>query len=293
MTGYLLAFISSLFFSIYVVPRKLSKLKPIEFSQLMAIGYFTSTVILYLFKPVLGFHETLSPTLLLAVLGGAIWAASFVTFVKAIDILGLSRSNQWKNLQGPVAAIGGLIVLNEVQTTQPVFVLLAALAIFASAAMLTISANKEEARANLRGVYMAALAGLGFGTTAVIQKYVTTNVGVYSQQVVLSFSIMASIALYLLITRQKLPRIKPSDRQVQLGLIAGILYLGASFFQLQSYRFLPASIAFSVVQLNTVWTIGIGILVFKEISFKANRTRILLGLLLAVIGIVLLGLARK
>ncbi len=293
MLGFLLAFISSLFFSFYVVPRKLSKLKPLEFSLLMATGFFASSIILYLFQPLLHFHEHLSWVLLWSLLAGAIWAASFVTFVKAIDAIGLSRSNQWKNLQGTIAAILSLIVLSEYQSTRPVFVLLSVLAIFVSAVAFTISATKQEAKANLNGVYLAALSGVGFGTVAVIQKYVTTNVGVYSQQVVWSFAILASIFIYMIATKQKLPiaDIKRADTKLALG--AGVLYLGASFFQLLSYKHLPASIAFTIVQLNAVWTIAIGVFYFKEIEAKKYYKRLLLGLFFAVAGIALLALARR
>ncbi len=293
MIGFVLAFISSVFFSLYVVPRKLSKLKPLDFSLLMSIGFFTSSLLLYAFQPVLGFHETISPVLLWSLLAGAIWAASFVTFVKAIDAIGLSRSNQWKNLQGPIAAVLSLIFLAEWQTTKPFFVLLAGLAIFASALAFTISDSKEQAKANMKGVYLATLAGLGFGTVAVIQKYVTTNVGVYSQQVVWSFAIMLSIALYILITGKKLPKPSLGNRDSRLALAAGLLYLGASFFQLQSYKHLPASIAFTVIQLNTIWTVGIGIIYFKEISVAKHYKRLLVGLVFALGGILLLGFARS
>lgn len=293
MLGFLLAIVSSLFYSLYVVPRKLSKLKPLEFSFLMATGFFVSTVVLYLAKPVLKFNEHVSITLLWSVLAGMIWATAFVTFVKAIDKIGLSRSNQWKNLQGPVAAVLGLVILSEYKSTQPFFVLLAGLFVFISALCFTISSSKKEAKANLSGVYLAALAGLGFGTVAVIQKYVTTHTGVYTQQLVWSFSIAASIGVYTLATKQKLPRLQFSKPDVRLALGAGLLYLGASFFQLQSYKHLPASIAFTIIQLNTVWTIGIGVFYFKEIPVNKHYKRLLLGLLFAVAGIASLALARK
>lgn len=293
MLGYILAIISSLFYSFYVVPRKLSKLKPLDFSFLMASGFFVVSMVLYLAQPFLKFHEKASPVLLLSVLAGAIWAAAFVTFVKAIDSIGLSRSNQWKNLQGPVAAILSLLILSEWKTTKPVFVLLAGLAVFVSAVCFTISSSKEEAKTHRAGAYLAVLAGLGFGTVAVIQKYVTTHTGVYTQQLVWSFSIAASIGTYILATGKKLPRLQLSKPDIRLALGAGLLYMGASFFQLQSYQHLPASIAFTVIQLNTVWTIGIGIFYFKEISAKKHYQRLIFGVLFALAGIISLALARK
>ncbi|MDO8265535.1 MAG: GRP family sugar transporter [Candidatus Saccharibacteria bacterium] len=293
MFGYLLAIISSLFYSFYVVPRKLSKLKPLDFSFLMATGFFVGSTVLYLFKPVLKFHEHLSPVLLLTVLAGGIWALAFVTFVRAIDSIGLSRSNQWKNLQGPIASILSLIILSEWKTTDPAFVLLAGLAVFISAICFTISSSKEEAKKHRDGAYLAGLAGLGFGIVAVIQKYVTIHTGVYTQQVVWSFSIAIVLAIYIIASGKKLPRLEISKPDVRLALGAGLLYLGASFFQLQSFRHLPSSIAFIVIQLNTFWTIGIGIFFFKEISARKHYKRILLGTLFVILGIISFTLAKK
>ena len=291
--GYLLAIISSLFFSLYVVPRKLSNLSPVLFSFFMSVGFSLSAIILYSFQPALHFHETPSLVLLLSVVAGVIWATAFVAFITSIDLIGLSRSNQWKNLQGPVGVVLSLLILGEVATTNPIFALLAAAAIFLSALFFTTTSSSVEKHLNKKGVYLASLAALGFGSVAVIQKYVTTNVGTYSQLVVWSLSITTSLFVYLLLTK-KIRNIKTSSsKDIILGLIAGILYLGASLFQLLSYYFLAASISFTIVQLNTFWTITIGILVFKEINLKKYYKNVALGFLFTLIGIFFLVYARK
>lgn len=292
MLGYIFAVISSVFFSLYVVPRKLSKLSPVLFSFFMAIGFSISSILLYMCQPLLHFHEIWSIALLWSVVAGVIWAIGFVCFVTSIDLIGLSRSNQWKNLQGPVGVVGSLLVLSEISTTNPLFVLLAALTIFLSAICFTISTDSEK-RIVTKGIYFALVSALGFGTVAIIQKYVTSHVGVYSQQVVWSLSIATSLFVYLLITKKLINIAKSSRKDAALGLGAGLLYLGASFFQLLSFNFLAASISFTLVQLNGLWTILIGIFIFKEIHFRMHYKRISLGLFFALIGILFLVLARK
>ena len=74
---------------------------------------------------------------------------------------------------------------------------------------------------------------------------------------------------------------------------AGIIYLGASLFQLFSYNYIPASIGFTIIQMNTFWTITIGILVFKEIDLKKYYKNVLVGFLLTTLGILFLFFARK
>ena len=71
-----------------------------------------------------------------------------------------------------------------------------------------------------------------------------------------------------------------SRRDVALGIMAGLLYLGASFFMLESYRYIDASVGFTIIQLNALWTIGIGILVFKEISIRREMVKIMGGIFL-------------
>ncbi len=292
--GYLLAFISSIFFSLYVIPRKLSDQPVLLFSLLTGIGFFVSSTALYLVRLMIGLHEQPNAALLWSIPAGIVWAAAFVLLVKSIDAIGFARSNQWKNLQGPIGVLFCLIILGEYADANPVFALLAGLAVFASAAAFTISSSKTQAKLHLRGVYLAALSGLGFGVVTVINKYVTTEVGVYSQQVVWSLSIVISLLLYISLQKGLLAKLKIIDtRNVSLGLGAGLLFLGASFFMLQSYKHIPASIGFTIVQLNAVWTVVIGIFLFKEIDSRTYYKRIITGFLLALIGIALLALAIK
>jgi drug/metabolite transporter (DMT)-like permease len=183
-------------------------------------------------------------------------------------------------LQGPIGVLLTLVALGEWATTNPWLSLLAGFAVFASAVCFTIVTAKDDRRVHLRGVYLAAASGLGFGTVALINKYVTIEAGVYNQQVVWSFCIFLSLLVYAL-TRTPLAKVLRSAgrRDILLGLGAGLLYLGASFFMLQSFRFVEGAIAFTLIQLNAVWTILIGILVFKEVPVRRHVLRIILGFL--------------
>ena len=87
--------------------------------------------------------------------------------------------------------------------------------------------------------------------------------------------------------------LKSRRKDVVLGLGAGVFYLGASIFQLFSYKYIPAAIGFTIIQLNALWTITIGILVFKEIDLKKYGKQVGFGLLFTLIGVFLLVLARK
>ncbi len=293
MIGYLLAAVSSIFFSLYVVPRKFSRLSALHFSLLMSAAFCVGSVGLYALKPVIGFEESWSPALWWAALAGAIWATAFVTFVKSIDALGLARSNQWKNLQGPFGVLLALVVLGEWAITNPWLALLAGFAVFASALCFSVVTEKEDRKSHVHGIYLAAASGLGFGTVALINKYVTIEVGVYTQQVVWSFCIFLSLLVYAFLQRGFVKNIRAARRSdVLLGLLAGLIYLGASFFMLQSFLTVPAAIAFTVIQLSFVWTILIGLFVFKEVNPRKYAVRFIFGFLFAFAGLALLAFAR-
>ena len=45
--GYLFAVVSSLFFTAYVVPKKLSKQTPIKYSMFMGLGFFIVSLFMF------------------------------------------------------------------------------------------------------------------------------------------------------------------------------------------------------------------------------------------------------
>lgn len=262
----------------------------------MGIGFFTVSLIMYFGYKIIDktSSETLfNPILIFSGIGGVLWMLGGVLFLSAIDKIGLSRSNQWKNLQGPVGAILTLTFLSEMLSTNIMYIALAILAIFISAYLFTIK-NKEEKVIDKKGIIYAAISAIFFGVNALIQKNATNNGLVYAQQVYFSLFAFLSSAIYLIIKNKNLKEITNiKDKNNLLALLGGIIYYFASYFSVLAYKFIPASIAFTIVQLNAVWTIIVGILVFKEIDFKKNWIRILLGICFAIIGVVMLLFAQK
>jgi len=289
MIGYVLAGISSLFFSLYVVPRKLAKQKPTLFTFFMTIGFSLGSLFLFFVNT----KEKLNLYLLYSIPAGIIWVISFLFFVKSIDLIGLSRSNQWKNLQGPVGVLLSLIILSEYGKVNSFVTLVAGTSIFISAFFLSKTSSEKTKATNQKGIYFGLLSGLGFGVVTVFNKLVTNQVGVYSQQVVWSLSMFVSMLIFLSYTKEIKQLKTTSLRNNILGLFSGFIYLGASFFMLESYKFITASVGFSIIQLSSVWTILIGVLIFKEINVKKYYKEILFGLFFALLGVVLLTLSKR
>lgn len=294
--GYIFATISSLFFTAYVIPKKISKQTPIKYSMFMGLGFFIISIIMFWINKIFVYNpkETLlNSILLLSGFGGSLWFVGSVFFLTSIDKIGLSRSNQWKNLQGPIGAILTLIFLSEFLETRLIYIVLAIIFILISAMLFTIK-NSKEKTVDKKGIIYAILSALFFGINALIQKYATNNGLVYSQQVYFAGLVFISSIVYLLVTEKNIIVLKNINKKDNiLGIVGGCIYFFASFFSTLAYKYIPGSIAFTIVQLNAVWTVLVGILLFKEIDFKKHWSRIILGILLAIIGVIMLLFAQK
>jgi glucose uptake protein len=294
MIGIVFALLSSIFFGLYIIPRKLSKLSPVNFGILMALSYTLGSLFVYLgtvafYNPEPLFNEIL----LFSILAGVLWAIALIFFVNSIDLIGISRSNQWKNLQGPIGVLLALVILGEFTSVNPVLAMMAGLFIFLSAVTLNIR-KSQDVVTNNKGLISAVISGVLFGIVSLLNKIVTNGGGIFSQQVVWSSSILISLVSYkLLIIKQSLRDLFVLPfREKVIGTSSGILYFGASLFMLLAFKFLESSIAFNIIQLNFLIALTLGIFYFKEINFKKYYLRIILGLLFALFGIYLLSLSR-
>lgn len=294
--GIIYAILSSVFFGIYIVPKKLTKIHPTVYTVFMGLSFFIAALTSYFIKSrsAVGVETLFDTLMLFAILEGILWSLGSIFFLTAIDKIGITKSNQWKNLQGPIGVILSLIVLSEYQTTNPYITGIAGIAIFISALFFNIAKNKQEKSLNKHGIIWALLSGVFFGLVAVINKYLTNESGIYAQQVFWSLSIFTTALIIVLIRNQQLNQLlKPKRNDLLLGFAGGLLYFGASFFMLKAFDLIEASVAFTIIQLNALWAITIGILVFKEISLRRHWVRITLGLVFTIVSILLLTLAKK
>ena len=290
LLGYIFAFISSICFSIYIIPKKIAKENNWYYMFYMSIGF----VIVSLFSFFLiGDRESLFVwPALLTIVRGFLWVIATYLFLNSIDKIGISRSTQYKNLKGPIGVLLILICLQEFQVTNFVYVIISAILIFISAIIFTI--KKDNVKINYKGVVMALMSSVILGLTALIQKYVTNLGYVYMQQFWHSITVFVSVAIIVLIKDRGYKSLwNVTLRNKLLAATGGILYYFATFFNVNSYKYLPASIAFIVINLSTIWSVILGITLFKEIDFKKNWKRIILGFMVALLGITTLFLAKK
>ena len=290
MIGYLLAILSSLFFGIYIIPKKIVKLDTKYYLFYMSLGFVSISLIAYLISLLAGNNnETLfHPILILVCLRGISWFVASNLFLISIDKIGMSRSTQYKNLKGPFGVLLTLIFLSEFKVTNVSLVLIAALLTFLSALLFTIKKDDNK-KIDKCGIIYACIASLFLSVNALIQKYVTNCGFVYMQQLYQSITIMVVSYIYILLKDKNIKKLQDICLKNKiLSILGGVLYYFATYFNTLSYKTLPASIAFTIINMSGLWTILIGILIFKEINFKKNYKRIMLGIILLVISIVAL-----
>lgn len=288
--GFLFAIISSMFFGLYIIPKKLVKLDTKYYLFYMSLAFVSISIISYIITFFNGSNNEniFHPVLLLVIVRGVSWFVASNLFLISIDKIGLSRSTQYKNLKGPLGVLLTLIFLSEFKETNVFLVILAALLTFISALLFTIKKDKNT-KLDKAGIIYALVASLFLAINTLINKYVTTCGFVYSQQLYQSITIIIASVVYILIKDGNFNKLQSvALRNKMLAICGGLLYYFANFFNTIAFKYLPASIVFTIINMNGIWSILIGILIFKEVDFRKNYKRILMGIVLSIIAILAL-----
>jgi drug/metabolite transporter (DMT)-like permease len=288
--GYILALITSLFFSIAIVPRKFSKAPATTYTLFAGFCFTLLSVISYMVMGIRnGFGDLMNPIFLVSGLSGVVWSAGFVLFMKSIDAMGIARANQWKNFQGPMAAVIGLVFLGEHAQVGLIYVFGAVVAIFASAMLFTVN-DEKVALPWKKGIGFALSAAVCFSLVPPLQRHVLTNGGgILEQQLYFGVFVFVTMAIFVLCIEQSLMVLKEIRNIDNIwGIIAGALLFIRTLLEQNTYARVPVSIAFTIIQFNAVWTALIGVMYFKEIDFKRHWVRICGGIGLAIVGVVAL-----
>ena len=145
-----------------------------------------------------------------------------------------------------------------------------------------------------KGIFYALISALFYGVNALMRKYTSDANLIYEQQLYSAVFMLLTCLIYIICKDKSLKKLgRFATKDNFLALLAGIVYYFATYFFITAYKYIQGSIAYTIVQLNTIFTIFFGICVFKELEFKKNWLRISLGVLLAVVGLVVLMIAQK
>ena len=281
--SYIYAVIASVFYALYVVPRKFSKSSPEVYTYFVGLGFFIFAIAKYLVGGMGGFADM---RLVASVGMGVCWALGTVFFMVGIDRIGLARSRQWSRFSYPIGVIFAFIILHEHRDMNMFWFGAAFLAIMLAAVLLTLRTG-ESVNKLKSGVGFSMLSAVFFGIMPAIQK-VAAGADANAQQVVMAASTLVAILFVMLIGRHAFrPILQVWKKDNLWALVGGVGYTLASLFAILAYRNIPASIGSTIIQLVSVWAILIGVIIFKEINWRKYSLRILLGILMAVVAILL------
>jgi glucose uptake protein GlcU len=289
--GVLFSVVVSVLFAVYAVPRKFSRQNAMLYTMWTGVAYLLGSVAVCAVVWGLGLGKSenlLSSWHLLTALRGLIWVCGVASFNIAIDKIGLARFNQWKNFQGPIGTLFMLAFLDEVTGAKVLWLLLGMTAMFVSAVLFTIRSDDGNKQSNASGILFALFAAACFGLTAFINKIVTNQGFIYSQLLYHSLAVVVSAALIFIMQTRKPKEILRLSCENWLPAMSGAMYLVATLLSIFSYTMIAGGVAWSITQLNAVWTILIGIFVFKEVSFRQHWRRITTGFVFAIAAIVFL-----
>ncbi len=198
--GYTLAIVSSIFHTLYIIPRKLSSQKPKYYTLYMSIGFVLSSILICCIYEIKGYELDLTnPLLIYAAIAGVLSMVASISLVIAIDKIGMSRSNQWKNFQGPIGALLIFFIFGEASTTKIYFLFFAIIAIFLSAMLLTIKNETEGEAFDKKGIFYALISALFYGVNALMRKYTSDANLIYEQQLYSAVFMLLTCLIYIAI----------------------------------------------------------------------------------------------
>lgn len=288
--GYILSIMTSIFFSIYVLPKKIVKEKTMYYTIFLTLGFLITSTILYSFFMLSGIcKEMVSiPILFILILRGLFWFLSIYVYALAIEKIGIARAVLYQSLKTPFGVILTLFILGEFLTTNLFLIVLATILTFLSAILLTIK-KSPNSQINKMGIIYAVISAILLATTNLLQKWVTNQGIVYSQHIFTAISSVFFAGFYVFLKDKNFKQVLSMSKKSKLfSTLGGCAFYFASFFQALAYQYLPGSIVTIIVQLSAVWSVLIGIVIFKEIDFKKHWKRISLGIVITVLSIIIL-----
>ena len=296
-TGFLLAGVSALFFGLYMVPRKLCRLSDFEFVASMAFGVVPTTLAATLVHNG-GLGEAL-PThgLQLSFLCGLIWTCGMLFYTLAVGQMGLALATPIKNTTAILGTIIGFAFFAEGEHTKLVPALIGSLLVVACAIVLGMTGERKGTRSFITplGILFAILAATFFATYTIPLKC-AMKLHIDSYRIIAIMGLgSASGGLALLVAQRRSLRqwLRSAKRDHAWAAAAGACWTVATIAMAEAIARIGLAVTWPISNLNTIVTVACGILLFREISVRKFGKTLALGMLCAIVGSVLLGLAKS
>jgi glucose uptake protein GlcU len=304
--GLIYAMFCAVFFGLYAVPRKYSKMGKYTFLLSMCIGVGVSTYALgALGEPGLSLNME---QVILSLLSGCIWTIGTFTFILSIDAIGIVKATPIKNLTGVMGAISGIVVFDEFTANQPLhiaYILGGSIFIAISAVVISrLYPEKEkilegdrldDRTAVIRGMILALIAAVSYSLYTAPGKMVYEGNGALMYLYIRYMGIgtaLSSLIGFLVFDRDFRTWFKEPLKEHLIAALGGLIWAIAYFLVTLGIEAVGLAVAWPLGNLNTIVSVAYGVLVLREVNVKGQSLRIISGLALAVLGVWLIVLAR-
>lgn len=278
LAGLLAVSISIIGWGSYFVPmRRINKYDPFYFQLLMCLAIFGSSVLISLLFKSFVFSY-------LGILSGILWAVGNILSAQAVKYGGLAKTFPvWAGIGILISVLWGLLFFKESFNFLFLGIFGLFLLIFGIYLVSSISDRKEMI--NVRGVLLAIIAGLFFGSYLVPLKMS----GIGPIPFLFSMSLGIFIGGTLIFLRQPS---KIDSRILLPGFLSGVIWNIANLASFFAVDNLGIVVGFPLTQMALFISVLWGVIYFEEIKNKESIKKLTIGAILLFGGAILLSISK-
>ena len=273
--GFVATIISMFGWGSYFVPvKKIGKYNSFYFQFLMCISIFLSSVIISFLYDSFVFSY-------LGILSGILWSIGNISSALAVKKSGLSKSAPvWMGIGVFISFLWGILFFKESLNYLTIGVI--GIILLISGIILISSIINGNKKYNIKGIVLAIIAGLIFGSYLVLLKISALEPIKFLFSMSLGILIGGFIIYFI-----KRPKIK--KKVIIPGLFSGVIWNIANFASLFVVLNLGIAIGFPLTQTALFISILWGVIYFKEIKEKEKINRLIFSAIILFMGAILMG----
>lgn len=311
LIGFLASLMAGIFFGLYPVPRRYVQFGINDFMISMTLGVFL-TGLISIFTGISSFAGFGLNQWLIGILAGGCWCLGTILYVYAVDCMGVGRATPIKNLTAILGIMFGLIIFQEYKDLN----LLKGIFLAAGTGCLITTGmllggiqgqgdiSRPSCPVNLvvpdfikqtpsaAGWILALGAALMYAVFSIPTRILSTtadNVFQFLPAVGIG-ALLTSIILDMLLTSDH-TWLNNSLKEHLLAILSGGLWSVAFIGLATGLKHLGVSISWPLANSSTIFSVLYAVFIAREISFSSNKSQIIKGLLVGIMGITLLGLS--
>jgi len=286
--GIIFAILTIVFFGSWAVPTKTLKIEPKAQAFWLTLGHLLLSTIIFVFvlQPI-PFKDFIGPYI-----AGALWGIGITLGYVGIKHLGITRAlSIWIPVVTIVSALWGLLFFKEAWTlgTDKLVLTIISIVVLITAALIVILSSKgEEKLGNVRlGILASLILGVIHGSFFVPLR--TSSLPIFVTFLPLAIGMFSTLLFIIILQKVKTSYgIVSTARMILAGLILG----SGNYMALLTIKYLGVAQGYPLTQLGIIVNALWGTLVFKEVTSLKGKILIATSIAIAIIGAIVLNLAR-